>query len=907
MEMESEGMGVRDMIDKKWFQNAHTKIDELKSNFEAPEKEYRPYMFWFWIDEKPEKESYRHQVEEMAKKGISSGYVQDRGFIELQKTGFDCKWMSNQKTYFDFFDIALEETKKNGLSMGYCEPARLLMSEEFYTDHEELMEISLKCEAFVVKAGERRSFEIPFFAVAVRMSDGMLDSEHMELLEGEKIHFEAKEADYKIFVFDKFTACTMEGSPVNLLDKKIGEYTWNMIHKPYLERYAAEAGKTLSGHFFDWEGDYGYKLCYSEDFDRAYTEKTGRSLKLNCPLLLEKDKQGKWMRARYDWYEVMSELYSAFNFKYPSDKLAENGMYYTLHLWEERLMGQALLAGNPMQIYRDVTMPGIDHLGKDHWRSRTYKEAQSVCELDGKRLACEILSVCGWELKPQDLHSSINNALAHSVSHFIPHGMYSNRKDIRKARYAPDFFEWLPMWEMFKDCTDYITRGSYLISQGRICADVAIYNPLESVWALLGDGAFDEKTSYEKGWVYDKRNLEDDFEYGAEIMRMDETYVNTIENLTKAGVSHLVVDKYYMERMQVADGTLGYKDFQFQTLILPSMRILKLDIARTILEFAKSGGTVYCLGYLPEASAENGAADPEMMSIMAELEKQQNFAYAAEGIERVIGKKMKPEITFLKGDFPIRVQKRIIDGHYFYWLSNDTDNMQKCEILLEGQEGRIVKWNLENGERENIQSRKETQGLVFSYEFAVAEGFFIEIIPEKPDFATKISKETEMVELDGKWHIYYDEKCQPVSTGYEQKLPENLKQGIESELKSWDALGAGEFSGFLEYEKEFILESDVEKIEITLEDVRYFVTASIDDEVEKRRIWAPYHFAFEGDFKAGVHKLHLHVGNTLINHLNPHRFDEEKDYWPVCNPKASDFVSGLFDGIRIKIWEKEHK
>lgn len=158
------------------------------------------------------------------------------------------------------------------------------------------------------------------------------------------------------------------------------------------------------------------------------------------------------MRARYDWFNAVSEVYSQVMFGTVSCRLAEHGMYFTTHLWEESLLGQALLARDPMRVYRAVSMPGIDHLRRDPWNARTYKEAQSVAEFEGKRFMCEILGCAGWETTPLDYRRSLNNALAMSVSHIVPHGVYSDRRHIENAHYAPDFFDWHPAWHWMDQC-----------------------------------------------------------------------------------------------------------------------------------------------------------------------------------------------------------------------------------------------------------------------------------------------------------------------------------------------------------------------------------------------------------------------------------------------------------------------
>lgn len=885
--------GMNFMLNKHWKKQENITADEVKKDFLNPPKQYNPYMFWFWIDENPDPENYRVQGENMSKKGISPGYVQDRGFDGA---------LSN--LYFECFDKALSEVKKAGLSMGYCEPARLLMSEKVRGNDMDLLAVSLKCKPRIVKKGQYASFDPAFFTVYAKTDEnGVIDSDTLELMD-DKFNtvsvFRAKDCDYTVFPFYKFTASTVEGCKTNLLSEKTGPRIMEVMNNLYIDRYKEDLGEALSGHFFDWEGDYGYKLCYSPDFEKLYEEKCGENFKKNCALLLKKDKQGKWMKARYNWFDALSDAYSKFLFKYQSDELEKHGLTYTAHLWEERLLGQALLAGSPMKVYHAISLPGVDHLGKDCYRIRTYKEAQSVAEFDRKRFSCEILGVCGWELKPYELRASINNALSLSVDHFIPHGAYSNRSAIDEARYAPDFYNWTPMWDYFDACTDYIKRGSYLVSKGKMQADVLLYNPMESVWSLLGDGAFDNEISYEDSWVYDKKNLEEDFEFGKDITSIDEKYIDAINTLTKERIDFLIADKFYFDNMELSGKTLNYNGFSFNTVVLPPLKILTLENAKKILKFAQNGGYVYAMGELPKASAEHGDCDGEMIDIMNELKSQSTFINVKESLVEQIGKGgLLPNIEFTDGGFWLHQQKRIIDGHSFYFLANNTGKEQKCTMLFKGESGRAYMWNLENGERTCISSRNAENGSVIEYKFGISEGFFVEFVPEENPVT--VEKETfDSISLSGEWNIRFDDNNQPEEpTGYTLPVPECIKSGITSELKEWAELGLGDFSGNIEYEKEFELPKDTDVIVIKLDDVRFMAEVKIDGGKSVKRLWQPYTYRFEGKYSKGKHTLHISVGNTMINLLNPHRMDNGKDVWPTCNPLADDFKSGLLGEVKV--------
>ena len=61
--------------------------------------------------------------------------------------------------------------------------------------------------------------------------------------------------------------------------------------------------------FIDNEGDYGYQMAWSEYFAKRYKEIKKRDIRLWLPLLTEKDKDGLFAKARYDWFDVVSDVY----------------------------------------------------------------------------------------------------------------------------------------------------------------------------------------------------------------------------------------------------------------------------------------------------------------------------------------------------------------------------------------------------------------------------------------------------------------------------------------------------------------------------------------------------------------------------------------------------------------------
>ena len=221
------------MIDKEWLKRRDIEHKELNKNFSNPTKHYKPYMFWFWIDNEPNPENYGTQAREMTKKGISAGYAQNRGFERPSRVKGDVNAKSSEK-WFECFDAALEETKKAGYTLGYCEPATYLASNEFRESDDELTALSLSSEKVILEKNQSISICDADYAVFAQTENGIIKSSTLKRCE--KGEFTATENGV-MYLFSFFTASSGEGFETNVLTKKASERAIEILHKPYIERY----------------------------------------------------------------------------------------------------------------------------------------------------------------------------------------------------------------------------------------------------------------------------------------------------------------------------------------------------------------------------------------------------------------------------------------------------------------------------------------------------------------------------------------------------------------------------------------------------------------------------------------------------------------------------------------------
>ena len=194
-------------------------------------------------------------------------------------------------------------------------------------------------------------------------------------------------------------------------------------------------------------------------FGNQYQNKKKRDIRTWLPLLTEKDKDGLFVVARCDWFDVVSDVYNECYFEPLVKWLKERNMYYISNLWEESLQLQTIAVGDLMKTTRCVTMPGNDCLEMKSQDVHDFKEIQSVAEFEDRPFMSEIMGVAGWIQSPEMMKMTINSVTSFGVNHVVPHGIYMNRQ-LETVPFPSDWFTENPYWNYLHQWTDFCQTSS---------------------------------------------------------------------------------------------------------------------------------------------------------------------------------------------------------------------------------------------------------------------------------------------------------------------------------------------------------------------------------------------------------------------------------------------------------------
>ena len=125
-------------------------------------------------------------------------------------------------------------------------------------------------------------------------------------------------------------------------------------------------------------------------------ERYGRDIRLWMPLHARPDAEGQFAKARWEWFDLVSDMYAA-NFQAVTDWHEKRGMYTTAPRVGREPSGAGQLRRRSLKFLRSLTMPGQDCLVKKCLDVHDFKEIASVAEFQGTRSMTELMGVGGWQ------------------------------------------------------------------------------------------------------------------------------------------------------------------------------------------------------------------------------------------------------------------------------------------------------------------------------------------------------------------------------------------------------------------------------------------------------------------------------------------------------------------------------
>lgn len=728
---------------------------EIRDKFPDPPMFYAPHTFWFWDDVIKDENHAASMVGEMAKQRLNPGYAQPRSGFDPSVAALPLEQYL-EKPWFNSFGNALQKAKDCGLTFGFCDDYNWPSGHaagKVLKQHPELKALYLSPKRYCVSGNIEVKYDSVDFAVAAKViNKETIDASTLCVIgEGSSIKWTVPNGDWLIYTYTIKHHPGIDGGRVNYLDPKLMDVFIPMVHEQYDKHFKGDMGKGIPGVFVDNEGDFGWKMAWSDHLAKRYQEKKKRDIRSWLPLLTEKDKDGLFVVARHDWFDVVSDVYNECYFTPLVNWLKERNMYYISNLWEESLQLQTSGVSDLMRTTRAVTMPGNDCLDMSSQEVHDFKEVQTVAELEDRPFMSEIMGVAGWVQTPEMMKMTVNSITSYGVSHIVPHGIYMNRT-LESLPFPADWYTENPYWNYLHYWTDFARRASFVTRQSALVADVLLITPLESVWAFSENYFLEEKGTHDP---WDERAEEANRIHAGAMKRMN------MEN-----IDFLIADKYYLDAGKIQtsgkDTKLRIKNHDFQAMVIPSAYIMSQSAFKKIFDFAKQGGLVVVLGQLPHGSPEKGLNDKTIVAQSKALKQLSNVIDVSsesdkmEAMVRTLKTKMRPQMR-LENAGRLYTAQRKIGNTQLYWFANNTDTLKHFTAWLRDGKGVAEIWDCETGEKRNIASGTEDGYRKVSLTLNPYEAYWVAFNPDNKNDVKPAQLPTIVNEkvINTKWTISY--------------------------------------------------------------------------------------------------------------------------------------------------------
>lgn len=495
-------------------------------------------------------------------------------------------------------------------------------------------------------------------------------------------------------------------------------------------------------------------------------------------------------RFLFDWRQTLGELMAENHYDVVNEILAPYGMKRHTESHEER----TAFVGDGMMVKRhaDIPMSAFWVRFRAGWHA-TYptaeadlKESSSVSHIYGQNIcAAESFTTNGfigkwdgfgaYQCYPGNLKPVADAAMSFGLNRFVIHCSVHQPVDdkipgINLGRYGQWFNRHDTWAEEARPWTDYLSRSSFMLQQGRYVADVAyFYGEDKNITGRF----FDERARIPDGYSFDFVNAD----ILLNVMDVDSGCMTTPSGM-----------RY---RMLYID---------------PEVKYMSLPVLERIAEFVNAG--VALCGPRPQKCANLMASDERFAELVSEIwDAGRANVCESRGIAAALAEaKIDRDVEFIGAEITEAdlldslkyVHRRLDDGE-IYWISNCSTKARKMTVSLrtEGYEPQF--WNAEDGSRKEVSYRMSGGRTEVILDMDADDAGFI-VMMDKTKVKEKTipaRSESWVTGIDGPWTVSFQ-------TG--RGAPEGVVLDSLCSLTESEVEGIKYFSGTAVYSKAFDIE-----------------------------------------------------------------------------------------------------
>lgn len=601
-----------------------------ENTFKNPGMECRVKPFWFWNGEITE-EGIEKQIREMYDKGIGGFYLSPR-------QGQQIPYLS--KRWFELVRFACEEAKKYGMEAWlydeYPYPSgmaggkvltlhpeaehKILCHECFYTD-------GGKIERHISEDGEilyAKAFPVDESGdtdwsrgIDLEAEYGILQTEEIYQITGLTMY-----NNKRFFSYHPRNVLTAELPQGRwkievFCQKPMGDFKFyggyfdpchqdavadfiRLTHDAYKDALGPDMAACTKGIFSDEVGMLS-PIPWSDRVPKEFRKRKGYSIIENLPALHNPSWKHAY-RIRYDLYDVVNQIFVESYHKQVADWCTKEGIRYCTEVPFMRLSTQR---------YSDI--PGGDTAHEKAGRNLEWIYDKYLCsfrysanavsslarQLDRKQCLIESFHSVGWTMTLQDAKWMLDRLAASGINLYVFHAFYYTIESINKHDAPPSQFYQNPYWEHYRKLADYAARLSAYVTETDSDTQIAVLDPVPSLWALLGNPF--------QGFQCEAES--EDAQRQCDELRNNWVYVTKTILLNQLQYDHL--DSEMLPDFEVKEGKLKKGRAQYKVIVIPPSLFYEKKALQKLQEFTESGGYAVIIGNLPYLSLEQEETDEE--------------------------------------------------------------------------------------------------------------------------------------------------------------------------------------------------------------------------------------------------------------------------------------------------------
>ena len=609
-------------------------------NFVNPPAEFRVVPFWFWNGAVDEGEILR-QIREMQEKGVG-------GFCLAARPGLRLPYLS--QVWFDRVRLAVETAASLGLQVwlhdefpfpGGKSSERVALGNPHYRAQ------YLLFEETTVQGGQQVDTHLPWatvlraIAVPLRRDrslwdesqdirpyigvhhrqevfresgemDEYHDKQYFTLDAVHRLYWKAPPGRWRVLVFlqKEFEAPEFPGTYFDPFNREAVDCFLETTFQPYVETIGEQFGRTVSTVLTMETVCRKDRLLWSPLLPQIFRDRNGYDL-LDCLPGLITAFGPNTARIRYNYFQTLSELIRDHYHGACED-------WCNAHRVQYASIVPVLRNAHQTRIHVPGTSGGREKIGAleikgSNGQTSAYRwnpkfAASLAHQTKLKRVFNASHQGTGWSMTLQDMKWIADRLGSQGCNLFTLYGFAYTLDGLRKHDTPPSQFHQNPYWKHFRLFSDYAGRLSYILCQGRHVADIALLDPVTSLWTHLSHP--------DLGWDY--VGSDPDEEKRATRLVGDWTYL--MDSLSRMQRDYDCLDPEVLREAKVSGGRLRVGTATYEALVIPPIANLEPAAFESIRQFHNAGGKVICLGLLPVEDIQEEPSVVEAFSRMTDME-----------------------------------------------------------------------------------------------------------------------------------------------------------------------------------------------------------------------------------------------------------------------------------------------